>query len=79
VLRMLAVNGGVLGEPVTVVSFLGIFASYLLVLRRENRRFPWKPFLTWAAVGVGILAFSVLMLIFEFHYHLTWHLPFLVK
>jgi sec-independent protein translocase protein TatC len=65
--------------PMCMLFFLGIFASYLLVLRRENRRFPWKPFLTWTAVGVGILAFSLLMLIFEFHYHLTWHAPFLVK
>jgi sec-independent protein translocase protein TatC len=65
--------------PMCMLFFLGIFASYLLVLRRENRRFPWKPFLTWAAVGVGILAFSLLMLIFEFHYHLTWHAPFLAR
>jgi sec-independent protein translocase protein TatC len=65
--------------PMCMLFFLGIFASYLLVLRRENRRFPWKPFLTWAAVGVGILAFTLLMLIFEFHYHLTWRPPFLVR
>jgi sec-independent protein translocase protein TatC len=65
--------------PMCMLFFLGIFASYLLVLRRENRRFPWRPFLTWAAVGVAILAFSLLMLIFEFHYHFTWHVPFLVR
>jgi sec-independent protein translocase protein TatC len=65
--------------PMCMLFFLGIFASYLLVLRRENRRFPWKPFLTWAAVGVGIVAFTLFMLIFEFHYHFVWRAPFLVK
>src|SRR6185503_20208467 len=28
--------------PMCLLFYIGIFASYLLVLHRENRRFPWK-------------------------------------
>ena len=30
--------------PMCLLFYVGIFASYLLVLNRENRRFPWKHF-----------------------------------
>jgi sec-independent protein translocase protein TatC len=65
--------------PMCLLFFLGIFASYLLVLKRENRRFPWKDFLKWLAVVVVVLAVCVLVAVVEFHMHLTWHWPFLRK
>jgi sec-independent protein translocase protein TatC len=43
--------------PMVLLYFLGVFASYLLVLRREKRRFPWKWFAVWlAAVLAACLA-----------------------
>jgi sec-independent protein translocase protein TatC len=65
--------------PMCLLFFLGIFASYLLVLRRENRRFPWRAFLTWVAIAVALAAFCVLIVVVVFHYHITWRPPFLVK
>src|SRR5215469_9867568 len=65
--------------PMCMLFFLGIFASYLLVLRREHRRFPWKAFLTWVAIAVALIAFCVLIAVVEFHYHLTWRPLFLIK
>jgi sec-independent protein translocase protein TatC len=65
--------------PMCMLFFLGIFASYLLVLRRERRSFPWKAFLTWVAIAVALIAFCVLVAVVEFHFHLTWRPPFLVK
>ena len=65
--------------PMCMLFFLGIFASYLLVLRREHRRFPWQAFLTWVAVAVALIAFSILVAVVELHYHLIWRPPFLVK
>ena len=65
--------------PMCMLFFLGIFASYLLVLRREHRRFPWKAFLTWVAIAVALIAFCVLIAVVEFHYQLTWRPPFLIK
>jgi sec-independent protein translocase protein TatC len=41
--------------PMCLLFFLGVFASYLLVLKRERRRFPWKAFLKWLAI-LGFLA-----------------------
>jgi sec-independent protein translocase protein TatC len=65
--------------PMCMLFFLGIFASYLLVLRREHRRFPWTAFLTWVAIVIAVIAFCVLIAVAEFHYHLTWRPPFLIK
>ena len=65
--------------PMCMLFFLGIFASYLLVLRRDHRRFPWKAFLTWVGLAIGLISFCVLIAVVEFHYHLTWRPPFLIK
>jgi sec-independent protein translocase protein TatC len=47
--------------PMCLLFYVGIFASYLLVLKREGRTFPWRKVLTWAAIVgviVGGLAFA---------------------
>ncbi len=44
--------------PMILLYFLGVFASYLLVLRREGRDFPWKIFFIWLAavlIVIGIV------------------------
>lgn len=49
-----AVNLMLFAVPMCQLFFLGIFASYLLVLKREHRRFPWRAFLTWLAVVLAV-------------------------
>ena len=54
-----AFNLTLFSVPMILLYFLGVFASYLLVLRREGRKFPWKIFLIWLAavlvvVGIGM-------------------------
>jgi sec-independent protein translocase protein TatC len=48
--------------PMCVLFYLGVFASYLFVLRREGRTFPWRPVLLAAggaaAVGGAVWAFE---------------------
>ena len=39
--------------PMCMLFFLGIFLSYLLVLKREKRSFPWKPFLLWLGIALA--------------------------
>ena len=56
--------------PMLLLYFLGVFASYLLVLRRENRRFPWKMFLLWLAAAVVVAALAMMY---------TGYRPFLIK
>jgi sec-independent protein translocase protein TatC len=62
-----------------LLYFMGVFASYLLVMRRENRRFPWRIFLYWLLSVLAVLALCVVVAIERYHYHITFHWPFLVK
>ena len=48
--------------PMCLLFYVGIFASYLLVLKPEGRKFPWRKVLTWTAVIgglIGIVAFGI--------------------
>jgi len=65
--------------PMCMLFFLGIFLSYLLILKRENRRFPWRPFLMWFGISVVMIASVLAVAMVEFHLHWVWHSPFLVK
>jgi len=65
--------------PMCLLFFLGIFASYLLVLRREHRQFPWRPFFLWLGIVAIVVALFVVVAVVEYHFHLTWRWPFLVK
>ena len=42
--------------PMCVLYFVGIFFSYQLVLRREGKRFPWKPVLLIVFLVLAIVA-----------------------
>jgi len=65
--------------PMVLLYFMGVFASYLLVMRREKRRFPWRIFLYWLLSVLAVLALCVVVAIERYHYHLTIYSPFLVK
>ncbi|MDQ6677356.1 MAG: twin-arginine translocase subunit TatC, partial [Acidobacteriota bacterium] len=62
-----------------LLFYVGIFASYLLVLKREGRRLPWKlVILIILAValllgGVGYFAFV------HYHFRTIPHWPFLTQ
>jgi len=65
--------------PMCALYFVGVFAGYLLVLKREGRRFPWGKvligLLVLALIGAGI----VYLMISRYGYHLVTHWPFLLK
>ena len=65
--------------PMCMLFFLGVFASYLLVLHRENRRFPWAAFFKWLVVLVLLLAAVGAFVVGQMHLHWVWHWPFFVK
>lgn len=65
--------------PMVLLFFVGIFASYLLILNRENRRFPWIKVLYVAAVGILLGAGAVYLAITKYGYHLVLHWPFLTR
>jgi sec-independent protein translocase protein TatC len=65
--------------PMCLLFYVGVFASYLLVLQRENRRFPWRKLLYPALVLAFLLAGLIYFAIIRYGYHLAPHWPFLVR
>jgi sec-independent protein translocase protein TatC len=65
--------------PMCLLFYIGILASYLLVLHRENRRFPWKTFFLIVLAVLLILAGIVYLAITKYGYRLVPHWPFLLR
>jgi sec-independent protein translocase protein TatC len=54
-----AFNLTLFAVPMILLYFLGVFASYLLVLRREGRHFPWKIFFLWLAAVLAVAGIAM--------------------
>lgn len=65
--------------PMCVLFYFGIFAGYLLVLHRENRRFPWKTTMTIVIPVLLLLALVLYLTITKYGMKLVPHWPFLVR
>lgn len=65
--------------PMIVLFYVGVFASYLLVLRREQKKFPWATFLIWFAIIVVIIFTIAWLSSHYFGYKLVMHSPFFVR
>jgi sec-independent protein translocase protein TatC len=64
--------------PMCLLFYVGIFASYLLVLHREQRGFPWGTFVLIVTAVLLVLAGMVYLAITKFGYHLVPKWPFLM-
>lgn len=73
------VNLMLFSVPMCLLYFVGIFAGYLLELRRAGRRFPWR--VLWMVLGGLLLlaAAAVAVAVTRFGYQLAPHWPFLVR
>jgi len=65
--------------PMNLLYFLGVFASYLLVLRREGRRFPWRKVILWTLAVLVVLAALAAVAVLVSGYKLVPHWPFVVR
>jgi sec-independent protein translocase protein TatC len=65
--------------PMCLLFFVGIFASFLLVMHREGRRLPWGKILGWGAVIVVAVGGVLYLVLVRFGYHLVRHWPFLTR
>ncbi len=65
--------------PMWMLFFVGVFASYLLTLHREHKKFPWAKTLYVALVITLALAGGVYLAIARYGYHFVNHWPFLVR
>lgn len=65
--------------PMILLYFIGVFASYLLVLHREKRRFPWAKL--WYGVLVVVVAAAgvVWLAVTRYGFHFAPHWPFLTR
>jgi sec-independent protein translocase protein TatC len=65
--------------PMCLLFFVGVFASYLLVLHREGRSFPWGKILAWGAPIVIVVGSVAYLILAHFGFHFVRHWPFLSK
>lgn len=65
--------------PMVALYFVGVFASYLLVLHREGRRFPWRAIFLWTGIVLIALAALAYFEVQHYHMHFIRHWPFLAK
>jgi sec-independent protein translocase protein TatC len=72
-------NLALFAVPMIVLFFLGVFASYLLVLNREGQRFPWKAFFIWLGCVLVLVGAVVALMITQYGYKLVPYSPFLIK
>ena len=65
--------------PMCLLFFVGIFASYLLVLSREGRRFPWGKALTIVGIVLLLLAGMLYVAITRYGLKLVPYWPFIAR
>ena len=65
--------------PMCVLFYVGVFAGYLLVLHREDRRFPWKKAITIVIPVLLLLALVLYIALTKFGLKLVPHAPFITR
>jgi sec-independent protein translocase protein TatC len=65
--------------PMILLFFVGVFASYLLVLSREGKKFPWSKVLFIVVAVLAVLAAGAYMAMSVYGMQWIWEWPFLVK
>jgi sec-independent protein translocase protein TatC len=72
-------NLALFATPMIILFYVGIFASWLLVLNREQRRFPWRTFLKWVGIVVLVLVAAAWFVARYYGYHFSASWPFFVR
>ncbi|MBK5291123.1 MAG: twin-arginine translocase subunit TatC [Acidobacteriia bacterium] len=73
------INLMLISVPMALLYFVGVFASYLLWLSRENKRFPWLLVLFVIACLALIAAGGVYLAVSQFGYSLVLSWPYIVR
>ncbi len=72
-------NMMIFAVPMVLLYFVGLFASFILVLRREGKPFPWM-ILVLVILGVVVTAAGVMALfVYRYHYHFIQKWPFFIR
>ncbi|MEJ7606720.1 MAG: twin-arginine translocase subunit TatC [Bryobacteraceae bacterium] len=73
------INLLLLAVPMVLLYFVGVFASYLLVLSRENKKFPWGTFLLAIAIPILLAVAGAYLAVSRYGFHFVNHWPFLTR
>jgi sec-independent protein translocase protein TatC len=65
--------------PMTLLYFVGVFAGYIIVLRREGKAFPWSIVLGIVLAVILVLAGALYVMLTRYGYHTLPHWPFLTR
>ena len=65
--------------PMCLLFFVGIFASYLLTLSREGKRFPWRRLFYVLGAALALAAAGAYLAVARYGYKLVLSWPFLTK
>lgn len=72
-------NLALFATPMIILFYIGIFASYILVLSREKRQFPWGTFFRWVGIVVVVLMVVAWLVARYYGYHLELRWPVFVR
>jgi len=72
-------NMMIFAVPMVMLFFVGVFASYLLVLKREGRKFPWVPILIGTLGTAAVIGAVLAVFVLHYHYHFVHHWPYLAR
>jgi sec-independent protein translocase protein TatC len=74
-----AFNMMLFATPMCLLFYVGIFAGYLLVLKREGRKFPWGKVLMIVAIVLAVLGGLLYLAAVHYKLHPAPHWPFLIR
>ena len=74
-----AFNLALFATPMIVLFYVGIFASWTLVLHREKQRFPWGTFSKWLGMVIVVLALVGWAVAWKYGYHIVSRWPIFVR
>jgi sec-independent protein translocase protein TatC len=73
------VNLAIFATPMIVLYFAGVLASYMLVLSREGKSFPWRGVIIGVCIFLAIFAGSLYLAMTRYGFRLVPNWPFLVR
>lgn len=75
-----AFNLTIFAVPMILLYFVGVFAGWIFVMRRDKLPFPWKTFFLFVVLPLLLLAAGVVgVMIGKFAYKPVPYWPFLIK
>jgi sec-independent protein translocase protein TatC len=69
----------IFAAPMILLYFVGVFASYLLVLSREGQRFPWGKLIVVLVISLGLASAVIWTAMARYNLHWVWRWPFLER